>query len=300
MKAFKSTEGRAAIVSYYNMLLDNITVPYEKLNIQTRFGDTFILAAGDKAKPPLVLLHGSSMNSAMWIGDVDKLSSYYRVYAPDLPGEPGQSDENQLPFETDDYPDWVSDVLTALSIYRTALAGASLGAWLAAKFSIRRPDQVSKLILMCPAGIGSQNHEFKEIALSLLQKGQKGLDELFLKINGDLPIPEIVMNYQRLIAVSFHPRQENVPIFSDEELKRLTMPSILFVGDKDILLNSLETAERFSKLIPHGQIVRFPDRGHSLSGLADYFLDFLDTPASADRYTFQNPAAIGLYACRSS
>lgn len=85
---------------------------------------------------------------------------------------------------------------------------------------------------MCPAGIGSQNHEFKEIALSLLQKGEKGLDELFLKINGDLPIPEIVMNYQRLIAVSFHPRQENVPIFSDEELKRLTMPSILFVGDK--------------------------------------------------------------------
>lgn len=281
MKAFKSPDGKATVLNYYNMLLEYLTVPYEKLTVQTRFGDTFILAAGDPAKPPIVLLHGSSMNSAMWVGDINKLSAYFRVYAPDMPGEPGQSDENQLPFETDEYADWVLDVLSALSTDRTALAGASLGAWLAAKFSIRHPDRVSKLILLCPAGIGSQNHEFKDIAFSLLQKGEAGIDELFRKINGDNPIPEIVLNYQKLIAVFFNLRQEIVPAFSDEELRRLTMPSIVFVGDKDIMLKSEETAERFSRLVPHGRIVRLPDSGHALSGLTDYFLDFLDTPASA-------------------
>ena len=168
MKAFKSQEGKAAVQSYYDMLLNELTVPYERLTVQTRFGNTFLLTAGNVANSPLVLLHGSSMNSAMWIREINMLSSLFRVYAPDIPGEPGQSDENQLPFDTDDYSDWLLDTLAALSADRIVLVGASLGAWLAAKFSALHPDKVAKLVLLCPAGIGSQNHSFKEIALSLL------------------------------------------------------------------------------------------------------------------------------------
>lgn len=276
MKAYKSQEGKAAILGYYNMLLEHLAVPYEKLNISTRFGSTFILAAGDPSKPPLMLLHGSGSNSAMWIGDINQLSAHYRIYAPDMPGEPGQSDENQLPFDADDYADWVLDVLSALSVERTALGGVSLGAWLSAKFAIRHPEKVSKLISLCPAGIGSQNDAFIDIAMSLLSKGEEGVEELFRKINGDQPVPEIVMNYQKMIGAFFNFRQESMPIFSDDELKRLTMPCILFVGDKDIMLKSEETAERFARLIPHGRIVKFPDRGHALFGLADQMLGFLE------------------------
>ena len=83
MKAFKTQEGRESVLNYYNMLLEKLTVPHEEMNIGTRFGNTFALAAGDKTKPPVILLHGSSMNSAMWVGDMNKLSGGYRVYAPE-------------------------------------------------------------------------------------------------------------------------------------------------------------------------------------------------------------------------
>ena len=275
MKAFKSEEGKEAILAYYDKLLEMMTIPYEKLRINTFSGPTFILAAGEPANPPIILLHGSSMNSAMWIGDMQKLSRYYRVYAPDLPGEPGRSNEEQLPFDTDDYSDWLSDLMKGLSIDEAIIGGASLGAWLALKFSVRHPEKVNKLVLLCPAGVGTQNHGFKEIALSLLTQGEEGLNELFRKINGDNPIPEIVLNYQKLIALFFNFRQEVIPIFSDDELRRLTMPSIIFVGSKDIMLKSEETAERTSRLVPQARIVVLPERGHSLSGLADDIIEFL-------------------------
>jgi len=275
MNAFKTQESREAVFNYYNMLLEKLTVPHEELNINTRFGNTFLLAAGDETKPPIILLHGSSMTSAMWIGDINILSRDYRVYAPDMPGEPGKSHDEQLPFDTSDYADWLLDVINGLSLDKATLAGASLGAWLAIKVSINHPNKISRLVLLCPAGIGSQNEAFKEIALSLLSKGEDGVNELFAQINGGTPVPEIIMNYQKLIAWAFNSRQEPIPIFTDNELKRLTMPCIVFVGAKDIMLRSDETADRLSKLVPHAEVVTLPDKGHSLSGLSDKFVEFL-------------------------
>jgi len=69
-RAFKTRQGRDEVLKYYDMLLEKLTIPYERLNISTRHGSTFSIAAGDISAPPVVLLHGSSMNSSMWISDI--------------------------------------------------------------------------------------------------------------------------------------------------------------------------------------------------------------------------------------
>lgn len=275
MNAFKTKEGKQAVIEYYNRLLSHMNIANEELSVATRYGDTFLLAAGDKEKEPVILLHGSSMNSAMWIRDIEEMSRYFRVYAPDLPGEPGRSSEEQLPFDNMDYALWLSDVFEALHIGTANLVGLSLGAWLAAKFASNYTGKVKRLVLLCPAGIGSQNHAFKDIAMSLLPKGESGVDELFQMINGGNPIPEIMLNYQKLIAGVFNSRMEPIPRFTDEALKCLTMPSLLIVGEKDIMLNSLETAERYKSLVPAASIMVLPDEGHSLTGKTEEIISFL-------------------------
>ena len=275
MNAYKSQKYKKAVFKQYNLLLERLMVPYEELTIKTRTGDTFILAAGDIQNPSIFLLHGSGMNSSMWINDINTISQGYRVYAPDLPGEPGKSDEEQLPFDTTDYTDWLSDVFNSLSLQRAIIVGASLGAWIATKFAIANPQKVDKLVLLCPVGIGSQNHDFEDIALSLLAKGEKGVNELFTLINGGNPVSEEIMNYLKLIAVSFNSRQEPIPTISDDELSRLTMPCALFVGSKDIMLRSDETVERISKLVPHAEVTMLEDKGHSLTGFADKIVEFI-------------------------
>lgn len=272
-KAFKTQEGRDEVLKHYDMLLEKLTIPYERLNINTRHGNTFLIAAGDNTAPPLVLLHGSSFNSSMWISDILKYYQKYRVYALDIPGEAGRSDEGQLPFTTSDLDDWLYDVFNGLSISKSVVIGASLGAWLAAKFAIRYPEKIDKLVLLCPAGIGTQNKSFIFTALFHMLLGEKGIRRLFKKINGNVDMPEVILNYQRLITQNFNSRREPIPIFSDDEISGLTMPVFLFVGAKDIMLHSMETVDRMKKLVPGTRINILPEVGHSIINLTDTILE---------------------------
>ncbi len=111
--------------------------------------------------------------------------------------------------------------------------------------------------------------------MRLLPQGEAGVNELFRLINGGNEIPEVMLNYQKLIAFCFNARQEPIPLFTDEELSRLTMPGIVFLGEKDIMLNSNETAARVRRLLPHFEVVEFPSLGHSLAGQGDDVLGFL-------------------------
>jgi pimeloyl-ACP methyl ester carboxylesterase len=272
-KAFKTQQGRDEVHKYSDMLLEKLTIAYERLNINTRHGNTFCIAAGNVSAPPMVLLHGSSMNSCMWISDILKYYQKYRVYALDIPGEAGRSDERQLPFTTSDLDDWLYDVFNELSISKAIVVGASLGAWLSAKFAIRYPEKIDKLVLLCPAGIGSQNKSFIFTALFHMLFGEKGIRKLFRIINGNVDMPEIILKFQILIGKNFNTRKEPIPIFTDDEIRCMTMPMFLFVGAKDIMLHSMETADRIKKLVPNARINILPDGGHSIINLADTILE---------------------------
>jgi len=267
--AFKSKEGKNQVLKLYDSLFEKWPVPHEKIYVNTEFGETYIIASGKNDSPPLVLLHGSGMNSIMWMGDVQEYSNDYRVYAIDIPGEPGRSDENQLPLEDRFYADWLNQVFKGLSIEKASVIGISLGAWLAVKFSINYPEKVSSLALLSPSGIGAQKKSFLLTAIAYTVLGKRGAEKLCYKVNGNRHIPETMLKYQLLIRENFNYRRETIPLFSDEELKRLTMPTMLFVGEKDIMLHSLSTAKRLGNLLPHASINVLPETGHTLVNLSD-------------------------------
>lgn len=55
---------------------------------------------------------------------------------------------------------------------------------------------------------------------------------------------------------------ETLPIFSDEQLKRITAPIQFIGGDHDSLINSVKTAQRISRLFPDADIHVLKDTGH--------------------------------------
>ena len=150
-----------------------------------------------------------------------------------------------------------------------------MGAWLSLKFAIANPQMVEKLVLLCPAGVGTQKTSFAFVSLFYLLLGDKGIEQLYYKVNGGKPLPRVIMDYQKLIGQNFNFRREKIPLFSDAELTQLTMPSILFVGRKDVIFHSLKTAQRYEKLVPNAEIAVLQEAGHTLIGLADDILLFL-------------------------
>lgn len=273
--AFKSQEGKSAVIKFYDSFLEHWMPPNEKFHVNTRYGNTFIIACGEKESPPLILLHGSAMNSVMWMGDVREYARHHRVYAVDIPGEPGKSDEKQLPFQGSDFAEWLDDVYKALSIEKASLVGMSLGAWLAIKFSVAYPEKVHKLVLLCPAGIGPQKVSFLINATIYRILGEKIVSRLFRKVNMDDGIPEVFLKYQKLVGESFNYRREIIPLFSDSELRRLSMAVALYVGGKDVMLHSQKSAKRLGSLLPHAKINVLPEAGHAIISMADRISEFL-------------------------
>lgn len=115
---YKSGYGKAAILKKYDLLLSQWPVPYEELNINTPYGKTYIIISGEKSLPPLILLHGSGSNSSMWIGDVAEYSKYYRVFAIDIPGDPGKSEERQYSLKDSTYSEWLDYIFNSLQLQK--------------------------------------------------------------------------------------------------------------------------------------------------------------------------------------
>src|SRR5580698_2811616 len=255
---YKSAEGERAVCERYLEILKRWPVPNQQLRVPTREGETFVVRCGDANAPPLLLLHGGAGNSAMWMGDVAAWAEDFRLYAVDMIGEAGLSAPSRPPLASEAHALWLDDVMQALSLTRASILGVSLGGWLALDYATRRPDRVESLVVLCPGGVGRQRLRivFKTIALRMLgPRGTRKLRELILGRAPADPSPAVqyFMKFQSLIHENLRPRMVKMPVFSDDALKRLTMPVMAILGGKDVLLDSAETSQRLERNLPHAE-----------------------------------------------
>lgn len=279
---YKSSQGERAVLERYRTILTRWPVPNQQLRVPTREGETFVIVCGPEDAPPLLLLHGSMANSAMWMGDVAAWSTHFRTYAVDIIGDAGLSAPSRPPLDSDAHALWLDDVMQALSLTKASMVGVSLGGWLALDYATRRPERVESLVVLCPGGVGRQKigFLFKLLPLRLLgQYGQRKASELVLGRGPANPSPALqyFMDFIALIHRNFRSRMVKLPLFSDEALRRLAMPVLAILGGKDVLIDSAETKRRLEKNVPNAQIRYDPAAGHFLGRQTDVVLEFLLT-----------------------
>jgi pimeloyl-ACP methyl ester carboxylesterase len=276
---YKSAEGRDAIMALYGKVLSEWPVPCEQMYLPARAGETFVIASGARAAPPLVLLHGSGSNSATWSYDVIEYSRHARVYAVDIPGEPGKSAPTRFSCRGTAFREWLGDVLDGLGTPRASIGGMSLGAWAALDYAIARPERVAKVILICPSGICPVRTSFVLSASAYTLLGDWGLERMKRLIFGDAPISADAAQFFMLVGRHFNYRLEAPLIFSDDELRRATMPALYLAGEHDAVLQSRKTAERLERTLPHVTACLLED-GHAAINLAREVVAFLNQPES--------------------
>ncbi|HWQ58340.1 MAG TPA: alpha/beta hydrolase [Clostridia bacterium] len=269
---FKSQESRDAIRARYNQILS--VFPFTQAYVETTFGSTFTLQAGAPENPALVLLHGSCSNSAFWFAEMTALSARYRVVAVDIPGEAGNSVENRLDLASEDYADWLAEVLDALGIERATLMGNSLGSWMALRFAVKYPRCVSKLILIAPSGLSGANAELLEKARTASLHGEAMA--LGPSLTGGATLPKPVEEFINLILAGFNPIVQEPPVFSDGQLKKLAMPFLFVAGALDTMVDAPAAAQRLARLIPRARVHLIENAGHIVFNALDYILPFLE------------------------
>jgi pimeloyl-ACP methyl ester carboxylesterase len=100
----------------------------------------------------LLLLHGlGHWSDGAWGRLVPRLAPALRCIAFDLPGF-GASEKPELRYDRAFFRRVVDDAVGALGLQRFAFVGHSLGGYIAADWAGARPDRVTHLALIAPAG----------------------------------------------------------------------------------------------------------------------------------------------------
>jgi pimeloyl-ACP methyl ester carboxylesterase len=259
----------------YDLFLSRWPVAYATHTINTRVGTTFVIASGKEASPPLILLHGAGTNSIMWAGEIAEYAKQYRIYAADLPGEPGKSAASRPDWASEAYAEWLEDVLDGLGVDRAALIGFSQGGWTALKFSVSHTERVEKLVLLSPGGIIPDKLSFVFRALPLSMLGKWGARQVNHLLAGDQVIPPDMDDALTLTMTHFKPRIERLPIFSDRALQRLTMPVLVLIGDRDALRDARKIITRLKQHVPDINARIITGGGHALMSTVEMILPFL-------------------------
>ena len=97
--------------------------------------------------PAIVCIHGLTANHVCWLSMVDFLAPKYRLIAYDLRGR-GDSDKPAAGYSLDQHCRDLGALLDHFGLKKAVLMGHSLGAHIALKFAVARPQRVSKLVLV--------------------------------------------------------------------------------------------------------------------------------------------------------
>jgi pimeloyl-ACP methyl ester carboxylesterase len=281
---YKSDQGQRLVEDSYRQLLARWRTPNRQFHVQTRFGRTHVISCGAPSHlPPLILFHGSASNAAMWLSDMTIWAGSRELYAIDMIGEPGLSAPVRPALDSDQHFIWLNDALEALHIHKFAAVGVSLGGWLLLDYATRAPERVERLCVLSPGGIGRQRTSFLFKVLPLLILGDWGVKkalQIAMGGNGTGEAHWVYMDFMALVQKSFKPRMQQLPIFGDLALSRLTMPILAVLGGKDAILDSSDTRRRLSRTLPKAQIIYLPDVGHGIFGERAAISRFLGSGAA--------------------
>ncbi len=269
---FRSAEGREKIRAYYNNILNFF--PFSQRFVETSFGRTFALEAGNEDNPAIVLIHGSCSNSAAWLGDMAAFAARFHVFAVDMPGEPGNSDDNRLNFESGEYPMWLSEVMDALGTKNAVIIGNSMGGWLALHFAASHPERTKALVLLAPSGIVPPRQTFTDQTANIANSPEKAgaVGETVL---ANASIPKEVLEFMNLVMTNFIPFTGALPVLTDEQMKALTMPVLYIAGTSDVTMDTTKAAQRLSELVPHAKVI-LGDGAHVITSAAETIIPFLE------------------------
>jgi len=110
--------------------------------------------------PPVVLVHGLGGCAVNWVDVAPLLARSRRVLVPELPGH-GRSEQLAAVPNLAVFADRIGTVAEREGMLPAAYVGHSLGAVVALRLAVRRPEAVSALVLAAAAGISSSTRRAK-------------------------------------------------------------------------------------------------------------------------------------------
>jgi pimeloyl-ACP methyl ester carboxylesterase len=241
--------------------------------------ETYVWQRGPEDGQPVLLLHGFMGSAFDWRENIDALAaSGFRVTAFDRPPFGLSAKVLDRDYSPANQADFVGAVMDVLGIEEAAVVGHSLGGRVAAQFTLRHPERVTKLVIVAGA-IGTGEGSAVSPALERLLN-VPGLQRLLFNAVDDI-VEDVFADYdenltaeerERLRAQFQFPNWGDALLeFADDSSDReqivpadlavIDVPILLLWGADDMIV-PLSVGQDLHAVLPDARWKIYPDVGH--------------------------------------
>ena len=216
---------------------------------------------------PLVLIHGFPLDSSSWSEVIPLLEDNFDIILPDLRGF-GQSATVETTYTISDMADDIAGLLDHLGIEKAAIAGHSMGGYVALAFAKKYPKQLTGLGLVSSQALADapegKERRYKTAA-DVAEKGVSVVAEAMTpKLSANARVQAFVRNVierqskEGVIGAlkAMAEREDLTSILSS-----FNFPFVLIHGDADALI-PVDRALEIKLEIPSAELVELKGAGH--------------------------------------
>ncbi len=210
---------------------------------------------------PLVLLHAFPLNRCMWNAQMDYLSNWFRIIAPDYHGF-GDSPTAEIPFSLETLADDIAGLLDSLGVSNhIALLGLSMGGYVAFEFVRKYPQRLRAIVLAAthPALDSEAGRQARiEMAEKVRNEGATSLaDPMIPRLLGRTTLqtrPELATKIKNLIvrnppegiaqgSLAMATRRDSTDL-----LEQIHLPTLILSGEEDSIVPAMPPAVMHQKI----------------------------------------------------
>lgn len=263
---------------------------------------------GAEPGPPLVLVHGTPGSLLDWtalLAELERagLDRPREVLTLDLVGH-GVTRERAGPYSFELGGRWIEAFLEALDLWDVTLVGQSYGGEMVWRAALDRPERVGRVVLIASAGYERPPGGFLPEEQAMRTNPLARLGHLLnspARVRTALAphyvdgVPQARVREVYLLCENAENWRAMVDLARDEngtrqgELPRLSQPTLLIWGERDLAYPVEGVARRFEADIPRARLVVIPGSGHYVHEerpreVARALVDFLteEQPPSRD------------------
>lgn len=308
---YKSAESYAKMQAFYDKSLEALPIPVDSQYVETRFGQTHMLVAGDPAAAPLILVQGMAGSAILWHHQIEEFAARHRVYALDTVGQPGRSAPNPPSVTDDSYAMWLLDVINGLGLEQANVAGISIGGWAIFRLGILHPERIRKAVLLSPLRLArakmngsrwvgnamkpdTEDDQLEDRLTARDFASSSGREQYDQRLARAMALA--TRHYRLGVAMGLSPEASRLQKvmtgwrvlakFStstpERELAAYPVPTLVVMGENEALYDPQKAAAR-ARLMPNAEVVIVPDAGHAAvfdrpEYINQIILDFLAAP----------------------
>ena len=219
----------------------------ETKNFTLTIGDYKIAVSEVGSGPDMVVLHGRNYSHEMMQGIVNQYKDRYHVVTFDALGHGESSHPEVITLEAQS--DVLLGVIEQLKLQKPVVIGFSMGSYITLLTAERRPDLLSRIVLMGTRGLSETGGTNKIFAPQTTR-------EQIVAFDRSVSSPVKLTNEEReRIGLSL----KQFDLITDAP--KATMPALVLTGHYDGL-NTPEEGRRVANALPNATFHEIPDAGH--------------------------------------